>query len=139
MQKTAYEMRISEWSSDVCSSDLCSAFRLAGPAGGDLRERFACPQRNGGGEERQQQFATLHASRAHYLPSSNSGSAILANSSAGSFETARSSVSKPLSSPSTSLVSVRSEEHTTALPSLMSIYYAVFSLTKTKSTNNNYK
>src|SRR3546814_19343105 len=24
MQKTAYEMRISDWSSDVCSSDLCS-------------------------------------------------------------------------------------------------------------------
>src|SRR3546814_15228400 len=24
-QKTAYEMRISDWSSDVCSSDLCSA------------------------------------------------------------------------------------------------------------------
>src|SRR3546814_2730215 len=25
-QKTAYEMRISDWSSDVCSSDLCRAF-----------------------------------------------------------------------------------------------------------------
>src|SRR3546814_10476706 len=24
-QKTAYEMRISDWSSDVCSSDLCNA------------------------------------------------------------------------------------------------------------------
>src|SRR3546814_21108907 len=24
-QKTAYEMRISDWSSDVCSSDLCAA------------------------------------------------------------------------------------------------------------------
>src|SRR3546814_10327880 len=26
-QKTAYEMRISDWSSDVCSSDLLSQFR----------------------------------------------------------------------------------------------------------------
>src|SRR3546814_6174598 len=26
-QKTAYEMRISDWSSDVCSSDLTRAFR----------------------------------------------------------------------------------------------------------------
>src|SRR3546814_16558795 len=26
-QKTAYEMRISDWSSDVCSSDLCPDFR----------------------------------------------------------------------------------------------------------------
>src|SRR3546814_2977846 len=25
-QKTAYEMRISDWSSDVCSSDLCAGF-----------------------------------------------------------------------------------------------------------------
>src|SRR3546814_10256478 len=27
MQKTAYEMRISDWSSDVCSSDLAAATR----------------------------------------------------------------------------------------------------------------
>src|SRR3546814_20281692 len=31
-QKTAYEMRISDWSSDVCSSDLRRAAVLAGPA-----------------------------------------------------------------------------------------------------------
>src|SRR3546814_1125320 len=30
-QKTAYEMRISDWSSDVCSSDL--GFGLQGPGG----------------------------------------------------------------------------------------------------------
>src|SRR3546814_3833858 len=29
MQKTAYEMRISDWSSDVCSSDLSSSAELA--------------------------------------------------------------------------------------------------------------
>src|SRR3546814_7272598 len=29
-QKTAYEMRISDWSSDVCSSDLIAAFRATG-------------------------------------------------------------------------------------------------------------
>src|SRR3546814_3437271 len=28
-QKTAYEMRISDWSSDVCSSDLLNVVRLA--------------------------------------------------------------------------------------------------------------
>src|SRR3546814_1563047 len=27
-QKTAYEMRISDWSSDVCSSDLCRWWQL---------------------------------------------------------------------------------------------------------------
>src|SRR3546814_6553312 len=31
-QKTAYEMRISDWSSDVCSSDLGGASRVRGPA-----------------------------------------------------------------------------------------------------------
>src|SRR3546814_6435346 len=33
-QKTAYEMRISDWSSDVCSSDLGHAARSPGPAQG---------------------------------------------------------------------------------------------------------
>src|SRR3546814_8833950 len=31
-QKTAYEMRISDWSSDVCSSDLRRARPLSAPA-----------------------------------------------------------------------------------------------------------
>src|SRR3546814_20420743 len=33
-QKTAYEMRISDWSSDVCSSDLCAVVSQAGPQRG---------------------------------------------------------------------------------------------------------
>src|SRR3546814_15722727 len=32
MQKTAYEMRISDWSSDVCSSDLIGGGRVERPA-----------------------------------------------------------------------------------------------------------
>src|SRR3546814_3569884 len=42
-QKTAYEMRISDWSSDVCSSDLCGAQYCGvgrkGHAGGNCRRR----------------------------------------------------------------------------------------------------
>src|SRR3546814_6172662 len=40
-QKTAYEMRISDWSSDVCSSDLVRTQRrkLSGNLAGDLRDR----------------------------------------------------------------------------------------------------
>src|SRR3546814_6256837 len=34
-QKTAYELRISDWSSDVCSSDLC-AFTVAASASASL-------------------------------------------------------------------------------------------------------
>src|SRR3546814_4517771 len=55
-QKTAYEMRISDWSSDVCSSDLLTARRgfvkakakakAKASAGSGLRsQRFRCLQR----------------------------------------------------------------------------------------------
>src|SRR3546814_10622414 len=40
-QKTAYEMRISDWSSDVCSSDLPRLDRRGAGARGEL-ERRAC-------------------------------------------------------------------------------------------------
>src|SRR3546814_7067142 len=36
-QKTAYEMRISDWSSDVCSSDLGEHFRAVVEVAGELR------------------------------------------------------------------------------------------------------
>src|SRR3546814_10121730 len=38
-QKTAYEMRISDWSSDVCSSDLCSCRLQIHPNGNQSRRR----------------------------------------------------------------------------------------------------
>src|SRR3546814_6918198 len=40
-QKTAYEMRISDWSSDVCSSDLKVVGDTDGAAGYDPQRRFA--------------------------------------------------------------------------------------------------
>src|SRR3546814_9704600 len=39
-QKTAYEMRISDWSSDVCSSDLTAGKRLQEPDVRDWRGEF---------------------------------------------------------------------------------------------------
>src|SRR3546814_2332789 len=41
-QETAYEMRISDWSSDVCSSDLLRPFRITGAReyGPGLRDRI---------------------------------------------------------------------------------------------------
>src|SRR3546814_13186586 len=39
MQKTAYEWRISDWSSDVCSSDLRRVARGIGEIGGDVGRR----------------------------------------------------------------------------------------------------
>src|SRR3546814_12947240 len=40
-QKTAYELRISDWSSDVCSSDLASARRLDNQRAGRARRDAA--------------------------------------------------------------------------------------------------
>src|SRR3546814_6646578 len=40
-QKTAYEMRISDWSSDVCSSDLRE--HNPGDADGDEKEKYRAP------------------------------------------------------------------------------------------------
>src|SRR3546814_7257682 len=44
-QKTAYEMRISDWSSDVCSSDLKPAQRMEGAADLALQQRVDERQR----------------------------------------------------------------------------------------------
>src|SRR3546814_6059756 len=54
-QKTAYEMRISDWSSDVCSSDL-GLSRALGAAGRVLRGLGAAvllhPRQRGAGRQR---------------------------------------------------------------------------------------
>src|SRR3546814_1639905 len=39
-QKTAYEMRISDWSSDVCSSDL---LEVSNPSSGELLAMYSRP------------------------------------------------------------------------------------------------
>src|SRR3546814_3090095 len=45
-QKTAYEMRISDWSSDVCSSDLSMALPVALPPQPLRRRRSMLAPRN---------------------------------------------------------------------------------------------
>src|SRR3546814_9839909 len=44
-QKTAYEMRISDWSSDVCSSDLTAPQRQPGQSGQLAAEALAAKRR----------------------------------------------------------------------------------------------
>src|SRR3546814_8285929 len=48
-QKTAYEMRISDWSSDVCSSDLIQIIRLRTAAQYPVDRRISAERRSGGG------------------------------------------------------------------------------------------
>src|SRR3546814_8450664 len=49
-QKTAYEMRISDWSSDVCSSDL--AHRREQPGAGVVQPAQRLPVRQPGADQR---------------------------------------------------------------------------------------
>src|SRR3546814_5068737 len=119
-QKTAYEMRISDWSSDVCSSDLRTrrGFEKDGqprhqpirihhrkdPAGGAAGDRDAGlrPQSAGARACLSPQFPDRAAPR---QPEPANGAQFPAGG--------------------------RSEEHTSELQSLMRISYAVFCLKKT--------
>src|SRR3546814_20902293 len=62
-QKTAYEMRISDWSSDVCSSDLDPLAQAPGGAVGRLRRGAARPRGVGAEGQRYRQQADAAADR----------------------------------------------------------------------------
>src|SRR3546814_1950950 len=139
MQKTAYAMRISDWRSDVCSSDLPRALALAPP-----------PAKAGGGWEG---VPTVRADPKGTPPQPSpafAGEGAEARGfrrSYGDAGSADARSSKPArrsasirgcrleagerGQPFT--VSIRSEENTSELQSLMSISYAVFRL-KNKNT-----
>src|SRR3546814_7833304 len=117
-QKTAYEMRISDWSSDVCSSDLILDDGRSAPMDmARLQQRFEqCPVRVGGREHHLAHLViepppgdSAPRPRRH-LP--------LDGEAAGRQHGER---------------DPRSEEHTSELQSLMRISYAVFCLTKKKN------
>src|SRR3546814_7776271 len=123
-QKTAYEMRISDWSSDVCSSDLRVA-RVASKAfdsreigtktfPGQLPEdarpiRQRCRQRAGDGGQIRDRHADIEQLHAPHCLAAAAVTAI----GQGTIADAH-----------------RSEEHTSELQSLMRISYAVFCLKK---------
>src|SRR3546814_64773 len=74
-QKTAYEMRISDWSSDVCSSDLSASWRSRGRRERKLRDRdehlrsvaefhhIASDHRSAGRRERTARYIVKRATR----------------------------------------------------------------------------
>src|SRR3546814_1757467 len=116
-QKTAYEMRISDWSSDVCSSDLLGPAAGAGTAarGGCVNKQ--CTARYPAESAcRQDDPSTAGHQRLDDPHVSLSGGY-------GQLLAARFDIrcQRPRS---------RSEEHTSELPSLMRISYAVFCLKK---------
>src|SRR3546814_4982686 len=116
-QKTAYEMRISDWSSDVCSSDLrrcrhsvVAFFRHAQRITG-LGKRTASEARAIRPRRRNRIRCIENAAdhRHHVGPGRNQLPRIVRRDA-------------------------RSEEHTSELQSLMRISYAVFRLKKTNTT-----
>src|SRR3546814_2840480 len=125
-QRTAYEMHISDWSSDVCSSDQphdrAARHRLPVLEHGDLGAESAGALHEFGGRPRVQAALVgdqQHPTRRHrrdpatgrrYDPDPPSMSAVRAAEDLGG----------------------RSEEHTSELQSLMRISYAVFCLKKKK-------
>src|SRR3546814_2752207 len=109
-QKTAYEMRISDWSSDVCSSDL---LRGANLSRANLR-------------------GTSFA-RATLDEADLSGANLSAIRDDGqSARTARTNLGAAKLKKALLVTANRSEEHTSELQSLMRISYAVFCLKKKK-------
>src|SRR3546814_2419358 len=117
-QKTAYEMRISDWSSDVCSSDLM--WHLEGGWTSVLEEELVLSR-------------PLHDDIKDALASAVS----IAIAPAKSF----SNGVKDLFTTSNKFDArfggvARSEEHTSELQSLMRISYAVFCLKKKKRKYN---
>src|SRR3546814_7645249 len=123
-QKTAYEMRISDWSSDVCSSDLTPT-RLLNFIVLPAKGQQAQPSR------RWMVTSTWSARRLHRLPKSCCSFAKQWRSPgmAGRRHALLPKRKKP--APFWHLY-LRSEEHTSELQSLMRISYAVFCLKKKK-------
>src|SRR3546814_1315117 len=108
-QKTAYEMRISDWSSDVCSSDLTSAEQPEELVYNIVKVMWNDATRK-----------SLDAGHAK-------GKLI-------TLENATTGLGIPLHPGAERFYKERSEEHTSELQSLMRISYAVFCLKK-KHTN----
>src|SRR3546814_7309432 len=118
-QKTAYEMRISDWSSDVCSSDLMATHAVPAtdqrPAGDDPAD------------ERQQHLGIARPVGQRCGPEAPPMAAMVGRDDMGAGRQRR---DDPVPQPRVKTRRVeqeqRSEEHTSELQSLMRISYAVF-------------
>src|SRR3546814_10737720 len=108
-QKTAYEMRISDWSSDVCSSDLL---------GGNHRDADVA-------------LATQFAQHAGIAGARLAESEIIADHHMAELQFVGKDMVDELRRPLRLQPGIeRSEEHTSELQSLMRISYAVFCFTQ---------
>src|SRR3546814_5841622 len=120
-QKTAYEMRIRDWSSDVCSSDL----QLVHVAQGGGEGFYGCGLAGqwGGAHDWPPVALAMAARAVCQIELSTDGSMPYVSQTS-------------CSASRRSGAAARSEEHTSELQSLMRISYAVFCL---KKKTNKYK
>src|SRR3546814_6185104 len=135
-QKTAYEMRISDWSSDVCSSDLLfRGARGTAPGTGwpvDGGRPRADPARCAGdGADVRARCRLRRPAAAGRLAAAHHDLA-REHRNHGRRRLAASRTHEQASRKAR----LRSEEHTSELQSLMRISYAVFCLKKKKKTQN---
>src|SRR3546814_2601371 len=121
-------MRISDWSSDVCSSDLFAGIASQHQAGRVLHAAQAL-LRNGG------VAGSSHFDSPHQWDGDNGWAPAQVMAVRGlqryGFDAAACDIARRWVD---ALAAVRSEEHTSELQSLMRISYAVFCLKKKKST-----
>src|SRR3546814_4804798 len=140
-QKTAYEMRISDWSSDVCSSDLAEdqqheehrpALLLGSPGLPGLPSR----QQQEGGEEQGRRQAAIELVGQRQVVRRAAGAVL-----GGELDVGKAAVAepRPLGDGRQRLLPDRSEEHTSELQSLMRSSYAVFCLKKNNKKYSNHK
>src|SRR3546814_2855441 len=123
-QKTAYEMRISDWSSDVCSSDLLDKTVTGGWIALLQHHFFTAwiPQK-----DQAARFGLTTSGQVHGIHAM--GPSFTLAPGAKAVTNARLWVGPKLVS-QLAAQDVRSEEHTSELQSLMRISYAVFCLKK---------
>src|SRR3546814_1560396 len=124
-QKTAYEMRISDWSSDVCTSDLIDYGRIdvARPETGTAPDEGT----TSGSNSMEQSGRALRLAAATVRRHLLSLAARALDVDISSLEVDDGLVQ--------SRETNRSEEHTSELQSLMRISYAVFCLKKKKKAH----
>src|SRR3546814_7342868 len=126
-QKTAYEMRISDWSSDVCSSDLHAGAdrmaRVGAGAGGNGHRQHAHDEGERGHQDRTEAQAR---GLDHRLAQRPAELALLDRELDDQDRVLRRQADHR--DQADLEVDVRSEEHTSELQSLMRISYAVFCL-----------
>src|SRR3546814_3900501 len=119
-QKTAYEMRISDWSSDVCSSDLSDHWWRSALF---LRVRMSRSRQKARRRRALQCHRQIQRKRRCWI--------------FGGATDSRARTSRYGQQQNSRRVHYRSEEHTSELQSLMRISYAVFCLKKKKTKYHN--